>query len=87
MYHIQIAPHGVASPLAGTAYAHVCATVPNFLILEWGHFFRSKLLNSLMRNLPEYDNGMVRIPEAPGIGIEVNDDAIREHLRPGFQWA
>ncbi|MBV6433052.1 MAG: D-galactonate dehydratase [Bryobacteraceae bacterium] len=87
LYHIQIAPHGVASPLAGTAYAHVCATVPNFLILEWGHFFRSKLLNSLMRNLPEYDNGMVRIPEAPGIGIEVNDDAIREHLRPGFQWA
>jgi len=87
LFHIQIAPHGTASPLAGTAYAHVCATVPNFLILEWGHFFRNKQLNSLMRNLPQYDDGFVLVPDAPGIGIEVNDEAIREHLRPGFKWA
>jgi len=86
LFHIQVAPHGTASPLAETAYAHVCATAPNFLILEWGHFFRNKLLNSLMRNLPQYDKGHVLIPEAPGIGIEVNDDAIREYLRPGFNW-
>jgi galactonate dehydratase len=86
LYHIVVAPHGTASPLAETAYAHCCATMPNFLIQEWGHFFRNKHLNSLMRNLPEYENGFVRIPEAAGIGIELNDDAIREDLRPGFKW-
>jgi galactonate dehydratase len=88
IYHIDIAPHGVASPLGGMAYAHVCATVPNFLILEFGHLLReqSKPIRDLMRNQPEYENGFVKIPETPGIGIEVNDDAIREKLRPGFEW-
>ena len=88
IYHVDIAPHGVASPLGGMAYAHVCATVPNFLILEFGHLLRkpSAKLRSLLRNQPRYDNGFVHVPETPGIGIEVNDDAIREELRPGFQW-
>ncbi|MEX2264431.1 MAG: mandelate racemase/muconate lactonizing enzyme family protein [Bryobacteraceae bacterium] len=89
IYHIQIAPHGTASPLGGMAYAHVCATVPNLLILEFGHLKRaaSAGLRSLLKNQPEYENGFVSIPETPGIGIEVNDDAIRENLGPGFEWS
>ena len=38
VYHIPIAPHGVATRLGEQAYAHVCSTVPNFMILEWMHF-------------------------------------------------
>jgi galactonate dehydratase len=89
IYHIQIAPHGTASPLGGLAYAHVCATVPNLLILEFGHLKSpaSAGLRALLKNQPEYDDGFVRIPDAPGIGIEVNDDAIRENLAPGFEWS
>jgi len=89
IYHVDLAPHGTASPLAGMAYAHVCATVPNFLILEFGHLLRqqSAPLRALLRNQPRYEKGFVHIPEAPGIGIEVNDDAIRENLAPGFRWS
>ena len=46
IYHVPIAPHGVASTLGKVAFAHVCATVPNFLILEWAHI-ESKLHDSL----------------------------------------
>mgnify|MGYP005850194017 CR=1 FL=1 len=89
IYHIPIAPHGTASPLAGMAYAHVCATVPNFLILEFGHLLREKSapLRGLVKSQPQYENGFVQVPDSPGIGIEVNDDAIREHLRPGLRWS
>jgi galactonate dehydratase len=87
LYDIMVAPHGVASPLGGMAYSHVCATIPNFQILEWGHLLANKQLNALVRNLPVYDNGYVCVSDAPGIGIELNDDAIRENLQPGFQWA
>jgi L-alanine-DL-glutamate epimerase-like enolase superfamily enzyme len=89
IYHIPIAPHGTASPLAGMAYAHVCATVPNFLILEFGHLLREKSapLRGLVKSQPQYENGFVQVPDGPGIGIEVNDDAIREHLCPGFRWS
>jgi galactonate dehydratase len=86
-YHIPIAPHGVGSPLAGMAYAHVCATVPNFLILEWGHLFRSGGPGALVKSQPDYADGFVRLPDAPGIGIELNDEAVRANLRPGFTWS
>ena len=83
IYHVPIAPHGVASPLGGMAFAHVCATTPNFMVLEWGRFW-NPALNALMKNLPQYESGFVQVPETPGIGIELNDEAVREHLaRPG----
>lgn len=85
-YHIPIAPHGTATWLGQMAYAHVCATIPNFLILEWGFLFFDEL-NAMLRTRPRYENGFVFLSEEPGIGIEVNDDAIREKLRPGFRWS
>jgi L-alanine-DL-glutamate epimerase-like enolase superfamily enzyme len=35
MYYIPFAPHNVSSPIGTLASAHVCASVPNFLVLEW----------------------------------------------------
>ena len=84
-YHIPIAPHGTATHLGQMAYAHVCAGIPNFFILEWGFFFAS--LNDLIRTRPRYEDGFVHLSEAPGIGIEVNDDAIREKAKRGFAWS
>src|ERR1700722_15824206 len=34
-YTIEVSPHGMASPLGQQAYVHVCATIPNFVVLEW----------------------------------------------------
>jgi galactonate dehydratase len=35
LYYVPFAPHMVASFLGAMASAHVCASVPNFMILEW----------------------------------------------------
>lgn len=80
IYHVPIAPHGVASTLGKVAFAHVCATVPNFLILEWAHI-DSKVHNSLT-TAANYKDGFVELSDAPGIGIEVNDDAVRQLQEP-----
>jgi galactonate dehydratase len=84
VYHIPISPHGVASVLGQTAYAHVCATVPNFLLLEWMHFFNARM-NSLTAP-PSYNAGFLELPDGPGIGVELNEDAVRENLLPGFEF-
>ena len=81
-YMIPIAPHGMASPLGQQAYAHVCATVPNFMILEWGPYFFEPLNKVVKR--PEVKNGFLDVPEGPGIGAELNQDAIQEALLPGY---
>ena len=37
IYGILLAPHNPKGPVATSASAHVCATIPNFLILEHAH--------------------------------------------------
>ena len=81
VYHIPIAPHGVASNLGKMAFAHVCATVPNFMVLEWAHI-ESKVHNSLTSPVNCKD-GFVELTDAPGIGVEVNLDAVKEIAEPG----
>jgi gluconate/galactonate dehydratase len=32
---------------------------------------------------PVIDRGRIRVPEAPGLGVELNLDVAREYARPG----
>jgi galactonate dehydratase len=83
VYHIPIAPHGVASTLGKVAFAHVCATVPNFLILEWS---LNRKVNDPFTTTANLDkSGFVILPETPGIGIELHEDAVKEAMVPGSQ--
>lgn len=34
-YYVPFAPHCVVSPIGSMGSVHVCAAVPNFLVLEW----------------------------------------------------
>jgi len=83
VYHIPIAPHGVASPLGIAAYSQVCCTVPNFMILEWGHHGQ-KNYDVLMSTQPDYRDGFLHISDTPGIGVEVNDAVVKDLLLPGY---
>jgi galactonate dehydratase len=83
IFSIPIAPHGVATALGTTAAAHVCATVPNMLILEWTH--RGEPAYDSLTTLPEYKDGYVTVPDKPGIGVEIHADALKERLDAGFQ--
>jgi galactonate dehydratase len=83
IYSIPIAPHGVATALGTTAAAHVCSVVPNLLILEWTH--RGEPSYDSLTTLPAWDAGYLVVPDRPGIGIEINPDAVKERLDEGFR--
>jgi len=37
------------------------------------------------RALARFQNGYIRVPEGPGLGVELNEEACRAHLRvPGY---
>jgi galactonate dehydratase len=82
VYHIPIAPHGVATTLGKVAYAHVCSTVPNFMILEWAHYGQKPY--DEVTTPPNYSAGFVQVPDSPGIGIEVRDEVVNQRLEPGY---
>jgi L-alanine-DL-glutamate epimerase-like enolase superfamily enzyme len=81
-YYAQIAPHLYCGPLVGAANIQIAAATPNFLILEsieqWGGF-HAEILTSPIR----MEAGYVIVPDAPGLGVELNEDVARQHPYKG----
>jgi galactonate dehydratase len=85
VYYIPLAPHNVCGPLGTMASAHVCASIPNFLVMEW-HWIDYEGWDELtIQDEPVIRNGHVVLNDKPGIGLEVNDEAIQKYLRPGTE--
>lgn len=85
LYYVPFAPHMVASYLGAMAAAHVCASVPNFMILEWQTYFDT---NPMYKEIVTYDGpqvekGFIRVSEKPGIGVEINEEGMRRYATPG----
>ena len=82
VHYAQIAPHLYCGPIVGAANIHVAAASPNFLILEgiedWGGF-HSQILTTPIR----MEAGYVRVPDAPGLGVELNEEVARAHPYDG----
>ena len=78
-----LAPHNIAGPIGTLASAHVCASIPNFLALEW-HAASVPFFDDLVTlDRPVIADGYVALPDAPGIGAEPDLDACRRYARPG----
>lgn len=82
-YNIPVAPHGVASPLGTMAYAHVSVTTPNLMVMEWTHY-RNKLYTSLTQPVT-LNGGYLEVPDTPGIGVALNEEAVKERTDKEFQ--
>jgi len=84
LYYIPFAPHMVASYLGAMASCHVCASVPNFLILEWQSYFHT---DPMFKEIIKYDGEWVKdsfitISEKPGIGVEINEEGMKKYAIP-----
>ena len=75
---LTTAPHGPASPVGNMAAAHVCATMPNFDILEFS-FGEIPWRAELVEPPEQLERGMLSVTERPGIGYELNEKTIRAH--------
>jgi gluconate/galactonate dehydratase len=82
-HFVPFAPHCIASPLGLIAAAHVCAALPNHLCLEFHGsdvpFWDELLLGSE----PVIQDGAVAIPDAPGLGVELDMAVVRRYSAPG----
>lgn len=78
---ISMALHMAGTPISTMASVHCAAATENFIALEH-HFSEVPFWNDFVEGLPKpiIQNGYINVPTAPGLGIEVNEDAIKEHL-------
>jgi galactonate dehydratase len=85
LYYTPFAPHMVASYLGAMAAAHVCASVPNFLILEWQiYFHRDQMYKDIVTHEGQMVvNGHIPLSNKPGIGVDINIEAMRRYAPQG----
>jgi galactonate dehydratase len=85
-YYVPVAPHCVVSPVGMMASCHACAAIPNFLILEWHWISSLALWKNFVKDGEIIENGFVRVPDRPGIGVEMDEEAARKVQVPGTPW-
>jgi len=81
-FNIPVAPHNISSPVGTIAGVHVAATVPNAFTLEW-HAREVDWWDDLHTGDALIVDGRIQVPEAPGLGIELDLAVVNEHLAPG----
>jgi galactonate dehydratase len=82
-FGVEVSPHGPASPVGNMAAAHVCAGMPNFLILEFSHGevpWRAELVDP-----PEAlgTGGILTVPERSGLGYTINEKVAAQYKAAG----
>jgi L-alanine-DL-glutamate epimerase-like enolase superfamily enzyme len=80
---VSVAPHCIASPVGFVAAVHVCAALPNHLCLEFHGMDVPFWEDLIVGDTPVIDAGRARVPEAPGLGIELDLDVVRRYSPPG----
>ena len=71
---LPVAPHNPTGPVMNAMTMHLAAAIPNFSIFEtvmtdapW----RRELVNETL----EFDGGDLLVPKAPGLGVDLNEEA------------
>lgn len=90
-YDVAVAPHCPLGPIALASCLQVDASSYNVFIQEQSlgiHYNQgSDLLDYLVdKTVFEYKDGYVSNPTNPGLGIEINEEVIREKQKVGHNW-
>jgi len=79
--YIRVAPHNPMSPLATAVNVHFAASTPNFHILEYAAPDSGARKDVLKEPLMVKKDGYLDIPNKPGWGVELNEEAFK-HMPP-----
>jgi galactonate dehydratase len=90
-FDVAAAPHCPLGPIALAACLQVDATCHNAFIQEQSLGIHYNKENDLLDYLADksvffYENGYCKIPEGPGLGIEINEEYLRQRAAIGHDW-
>jgi L-alanine-DL-glutamate epimerase-like enolase superfamily enzyme len=82
---VAMAMHFAGTPVSFMANVHCAAATENFVALEH-HSLDVAWWDQLVTTVdgkPLVDRGFAPVPDSPGLGIDLNETVVRQHLRPG----
>lgn len=79
---VAMAMHFAGTPISFMANVHCAAATQNFVALEH-HSVDVDYWTSLVKTKkPMIEKGYANVPDAPGLGIELNEEVVKKHLDP-----
>ncbi len=85
-YGVPMVLHMANSPVSAFASAHVAAATENFLVLE-NHSVDMPAWSDIVDGVekPIVNKGYITVPQGPGLGFQLNEEALKKALRePGY---
>lgn len=79
-HDVLVIPHNPLGPVSTAACLQICASIPNLGIQELPGFCLNGAEDAMVKTPLSFENGCMLVPDAPGIGIELADNA--EELYP-----
>ena len=88
MHGIRTAIHFAGSPVGCMAAVHMAATLKDMLAME-NHAVDIPWWDDLVAGpaKPIVNRGYITVPDTPGLGVELNEEAVKEHIRKGGYFA
>ena len=91
-YGAQMAFHCPLGPIALASCIQVAATVPNFLIQETSigiHYNEGVEMSDYLKNPSVFSlkEGYIEVLKAPGLGVEIDEGAVRSAATKGHDWS
>lgn len=81
-YNIPVAPHvGGGGILSVASTVEFSASCPNFMIMEHGHHANA-VKSKILKEQYEPVNGSFWVSDRPGLGVEVDEDALGKYAFP-----
>ncbi len=85
LFYIPLTTHNVGSLIQNMATAHFGASTRNFVMSETCIHHQDAVRN-IGRNKIEIKNGKIKVPDKPGLGIELDPEVIKENLIEGEKY-
>ena len=79
-HDVSVIPHNPLGPVSSAACLQICASIPNLGIQELPGFCLNGKEDAMVKEPLHFKDGFLMIPDKPGIGIELADNA--EELYP-----
>jgi len=74
-HHVGVVPHNPLSPVSTAACVQLAACIPNFALQEYPIGEGEPPKNEIVRSPLKLENGYLIVPNVPGLGVELADDA------------
>lgn len=80
-FDVNVAPHNYHGHLSTLMAAHMAAATPNFQIMEFV-VDEAPWTGSFLTQPLRFENGELLLPDGPGWGSDIDEDAVRAHPAP-----